>query len=72
MKLYVVKDVVIGSFLPQVFVFHNEAEAKRWFEQSLKQSPNPSDLQLYYVCEFDDEQGAFVTDSTIASAVFVR
>lgn len=65
MKLYCVKDTVSGIYQSNPIVsFHNDAEAKRWFDQACKNTPTAPDLQLIYLCEFDELSGTLAQDDS--------
>lgn len=56
-KIYAVRDVIVEKFnFP--FISHNDATARRSFEQTIFDNISDSvvkDLELYAVGEFDDE-----------------
>lgn len=62
MKIYAVKDCVVGEFMPQLYLFPNDDTAKRWFENAKDKADYPNDLQLYFISEIDLNTG-FVTVS---------
>lgn len=57
-RMYKVKDVVAGMFLPTM-ESRSDAEAKRDFANAVKQVPHGADLQLYFMGSFDDVSGTY-------------
>lgn len=70
LKVYAVKDKAVGAFMAPFFV-RSPGEAMRSFVDAVndKASPffrHPQDFELYYIAEFDSNDGS------IASAQVVR
>lgn len=63
MKLYSVKDVATEKFGP-VFEMETELAAVRAFRNSIKDNPFKYDLQLYYLGEFDSDNGGLLPNLT--------
>lgn len=63
MKIYAIKDCVVGEFMPQLYLFPNDDTAKRWFEIAKTKADYPNDLQLFYVGAFNLSTGCMVFDS---------
>lgn len=66
-EIYVIKDIKSGLFTePSVLV--NEECAKRWFLdlcKNLRGGVQPSDLQLFFVGNYDDSLGC-ISDTTLS------
>lgn len=60
LKIYAVKDVVVGNFMLP-FYLHNDNEAKRSFNLAINSqtqiAQNWKDLQLFSIGEWNDETG---------------
>lgn len=61
MKLYNIYDAITEKWFGRFFHFQNDNHAKRVFQRTLTtdetMSTNPDDYTLYYVGEYDDDQG---------------
>lgn len=66
-KVFSVKDVKVGGYLKPFFV-RSHGEAERAFMDTVNDPgtvlyKHPEDYQLYYLGEYDDEDGLFHTVS---------
>lgn len=62
MKLYVIKDVIVGKFM-NPFLMNNDEEAKRAFSQAVNSNQNTTvvvnykDMQLFGLGDYSEDTG---------------
>lgn len=67
MKLYAIKDTIIGKFM-NPFLMHNDNEATRAFKIAINSNQNTSivmnyqDMNLYKLGEYNDETGEITAE----------
>lgn len=62
MKMYTIRDATTEKFFGRIFLFENDAHAIRVFKATVSNADDPmsqfpDDYTLYYVGEYDDDEG---------------